>query len=122
MVNLFSEETYDFIGTHYIASYYDCSSEKLNDKDYLNKMLEQAVEASGATILQSVDHKFSPQGVTILLLLAESHASIHTYPEQKACFVDLFTCGTNCDYSKFHDVVVKMLEAKHISKAILERQ
>ena len=121
LINLQSEE-YEFVGTHYIASYYGCSSEKLNDKDYLEKMLQEAVIASGATTLESINHNFNPQGVTILMLLAESHASIHTYPEENACFVDLFTCGTSCDYSKFHEILSKYLDPKHVSKTVLVRQ
>ncbi len=118
----FGEESYEFIGTHFIASYYECCSESLNDKEYLTSVIEEAVEASGASLLDKVGFQFTPQGVTILALLAESHASIHTYPEKQACFVDLFTCGNSCDYENFHDVMQKALKAKHVSKTVLERQ
>jgi len=52
-----------------------------------------ACHAAGATVLQHTHHKFEPQGVTVVVVLAESHASIHTYPELEKAYVDFMTCG-----------------------------
>ena len=67
--------------------------------------MEQAVEACGATLLNSARHVFPPDGMTIVMLLSESHASIHTYPEHNSCFVDLFTCGLDCQAEEFDAVL-----------------
>lgn len=111
-MNLVAEEAqYQFVGSHFLASYYDCDPDVLNDQEVLIAALTEAIEHSGATLLKMADYKFEPMGVTLVALLSESHASIHTYPEFKACFVDFFTCGDRCDYTKFDAVFRKALKA-----------
>jgi S-adenosylmethionine decarboxylase len=65
----------------------------LNDEQFLIKLLESAAILSGATVIQTIFKKFDPQGVTVICLLAESHISIHTWPEEGKAAVDLYTCG-----------------------------
>lgn len=84
---------FSFHGKHVFAEFYGVPDSLLNDEDYLAKIMRAAVAASGATILDQTSHKFIPEGVTALLLLSESHASIHTYPSHSAAFIDIFTCG-----------------------------
>lgn len=76
-----------------ILDLYGCPREILDDYDYLQEVMETAISMSGATLLRIFGEKFSPQGVTLLALLAESHASIHTWPEQGYAAVDLYTCN-----------------------------
>ena len=76
------------LGRHIIADFF--GSENLDDQAYIKKTL---FEAAKATVLGSKFHRFSPQGVTGYLLLAESHISIHTWPEYGYAAVDVFTCG-----------------------------
>ncbi len=90
-----------FIGHHLFATYSKCNEAALKNLNGLAYAMEQAVKASGATFLRSVKHVFPNGGFTMLILLSESHASIHTYPEYNACFVDIFTCGTFCLVEKF---------------------
>lgn len=94
-------ETYAFEGKHFMASYYDCDAEALVNLEALEQAMAEAVKASGATILGSATHHFLPDGLTLVFLLSESHASIHTYPEHRCCFVDLFTCGDQCHAEPF---------------------
>ena len=72
----------------------------------------QAAEAAGATIVQSVFHRFSPHGVTGVVVVAESHLSIHTWPEYGYAAVDFFTCG-DCRPEAAHEV----LEAGMLSRS-----
>src|SRR5678809_323008 len=65
----------------------------LNNGRYLCDILRAAVERAGATVLAEHIQRFEPQGVTVLLVLAESHTSIHTYPEHGVYMADVFTCG-----------------------------
>lgn len=90
------DPSYSFNGKHIFAEFYGVSSSLLNDQVTLVNLIRSAVEATGATIINESSHKFTPEGVTALLLLSESHASIHTYPSHSAAFIDIFTCG-NCD-------------------------
>ena len=65
----------------------------LDHAEYLEGLMRGAAEAAGATILHGTRYTFEPQGVTVVLTLAESHASLHSYPERGGLFVDFFTCG-----------------------------
>jgi len=81
------------VGKHCILELYDCSAARLNDETFVRNTLTHAVSEAGATLLRLVSHRFKPQGVTGLALLAESHVSIHTWPESGYAAVDVFTCG-----------------------------
>ena len=84
-------------------------------------IMVKAVRATGATILKTSQYKFKPQGYSLVILIAESHASIHTYPEcgnsKNGCggkaFIDYFTCG-NIAPRKFREYILKHLKIKHI--------
>jgi len=80
-------------GRHLILDLYECDKETLDNYDLLSELLETALRMSNATILRIIGEKFKPQGVTLLALLSESHASIHTWPEVGYAAVDLYTCG-----------------------------
>lgn len=83
------------IGTHCILELYECPPALLNDHTFVTQTLRDAVEQGLATLLREVSYKFDPQGVTALGLLAESHISIHTWPERQYAAVDVFTCGSS---------------------------
>ena len=83
----------DTVGKHCILELYQCRGDRLDDEAFLRSSITQAVQQAGATLLQLISHRFSPQGVTALALLAESHLSIHTWPESGYAAVDVFTCG-----------------------------
>ena len=79
-------------GTHLIAEFSDCIVPE--DKIKLEKILRSAARAAGCKDLEFVAHKFSPIGITAVLILSESHISVHSYPENKYAAIDVFTCGT----------------------------
>jgi S-adenosylmethionine decarboxylase len=83
----------DTVGKHCILELYGCSSARLNDEAFLRDTITTAAKRAGATLLNLITHRFEPQGVTGLALLAESHISIHTWPESGYAAVDVFTCG-----------------------------
>ena len=109
------ESVYFFSGRHFVASYLDCNEEALRDVAHLQEVMDLAVAASNATVLGRNVHVFDGDGFTALYLLSESHASIHTYPEFKACFVDLFTCGNRCSAEKFHNELCAYLKPNEVS-------
>lgn len=80
-------------GTHCLLELYGCPFDRLNDLPQLRADLRAAAEQSGATWLGDLAQAFTPQGVTVLVLLAESHLSIHTWPEAGYAAIDVFTCG-----------------------------
>lgn len=81
-------------GTHLIADLHAIAREMLTDAAAIEALLRQAALAAGATIVYSHCHTFGPgQGVTGVVLLAESHISIHTWPEIGFAALDIFMCG-----------------------------
>ena len=83
----------DMVGKHCILELYDCDQARLDDEAFLRTTITTAAKRAGATLLNLITHRFEPQGVTGLALLAESHISIHTWPENGYAAVDVFTCG-----------------------------
>ncbi len=81
------------LGTHLLADLHGCDARILNDATRLQAAMRHAAEAAGCVILHAQFHQFEPQGVTGLLLIAESHLSVHTWPEHGYAAIDLYTCG-----------------------------
>jgi S-adenosylmethionine decarboxylase len=102
-----------FTGRHIIAEMVGVSPALLDDEPHLLQLLHQALTAAQATILHILSHRFTPQGVTVLALLSESHASIHTYPEARACFVDIFTCGQSTHPERALVLLVEAMRPAH---------
>jgi S-adenosylmethionine decarboxylase len=117
-----ANEPYHFYGRHLIAQYYDCDHSALCDTRQLAAAMKQATQASGAHLLTVADYTFEGNGYTMVLLLSESHASIHTYPEYNACFVDLFTCGQKCSATKFDAALREYLKPKRVESKVQERR
>ena len=81
------------LGTHLLVELKDCQNEQLNDVSFIRQaMLDAALEAK-ATIVDDRFHEFSPFGVSGVVVIAESHLTIHTWPEYRYAAVDIFTCG-----------------------------
>ncbi len=113
-------EDFEFRGKHFLASYLECDKEALMDTEALKKIMLEAVQKCGATMLDYTAYVFPGQGLTMVIMLSESHASIHTYPEHGACFVDLFTCGEKAKHEIFTEVLQEYLKAKKINhKAVI---
>lgn len=108
-------------GRHLILDLYDCDKQLLDDYAELQRLMEAALVMSKATILRIIGEKFEPQGVTILALLAESHASIHSWPELGYAAVDLYTCGDTTNTHKAADFLKTKLKAKIVEERELVR-
>ncbi|MBX9686670.1 MAG: adenosylmethionine decarboxylase [Candidatus Obscuribacterales bacterium] len=118
-----SKDSRDFVfwGRHLIASYGACKLERLTDAAALVSALKEAISVSSASLLSEVVHVFPNGGITAVFLLAESHASIHTYPEHASCFLDLFTCGDACNPEAFDMLMRQYLSPRHADVKILLR-
>ena len=77
--------------------------------EYLKETLDKAIVNTGASILDFVEFEFEPQGYSINILIAESHASAHTFPEHAAVFIDYFTCG-EIEVTKFVSYILSELK------------
>ncbi len=85
----------EVLGSHLLLELKDCNPKLLNDLSYIRKAMIETAQDVGATIVGESFHHFSPQGVTGILAIAESHISIHTWPEYGYAAADIFSCGTS---------------------------
>lgn len=100
------------VAKHCILELYDCDCARLDDEDFLRSAISNAALRAGATLLQLISHRFLPHGVTGLALLAESHISIHTWPENGYAAVDVFTCGDHTMPEIACRILIDELKAK----------
>lgn len=108
-------------GRHLILDLYDCDQQLLDDYQALEELMQVALQMSNAKILRIIGEKFQPQGVTLLALLAESHCSIHTWPEIGYAAVDLYTCGDTTNSHKAAQFLKNKLKAKNAEEKELVR-
>ena len=106
---------------HLLLELYRCDYDKLNDESFLRCTLNRAAKLAQATVLNLISNKFEPQGVTAIALLAESHISIHTWPESNYSAVDIFTCGQNMMPELASQHLIESLMAKEHSLRVIER-
>lgn len=100
---------------------YECDPEILNDFDTIRSSMLEAAELAGAHIVGDTFHRFSPHGVSGVVVIAESHLSIHTWPEYRYAALDLFTCGDTVDPWKGFSHLREKLRSKQISHTELKR-
>lgn len=108
-------------GTHLIAELAGCNQEVLNNEELLREGLREAAQTAGATVLSVHSHKFTPVGVTAFALLAESHISIHTWPELGYAAVDAFTCGQSRRTELAIESVAHALDSKNTKVITVKR-
>ncbi|MFC2146621.1 adenosylmethionine decarboxylase [Acidobacteriota bacterium] len=109
------------LGNHLIVELYECHQELINDARSVEDALINAVNISGAKMVQSVVHEFNPHGISGVVVIEESHFSVHTWPEYGYCALDIFTCGDEIDcYSALH-YLKKEFKAKNLSVTEIKR-
>lgn len=109
------------LGIHLLLELRDCNPKLLDDLPYIRDSLINAADKTGATIIGESFHQFSPQGVTGVIAIAESHLCIHTWPEFEYAAVDIFTCGEGFKPREAAKMVVESLESKDHSITAVER-
>jgi len=114
------------LGRHVLAEIYGCSAEILNDIHQVEKIMVKAALVAGAEIREVAFHKFSPQGVSGVVVISESHLAIHTWPELGYAAVDVFTCGdtvdpwVSCNHIK-QEFGAQRMEAKEVKRGVFDR-
>ena len=103
------------LGKHLLLELKDCDKGVLNDLGFLRKVLLSATKEAGAIVLGKSFHQFSPQGVSGMVLIAESHLFLHTWPEYGYAAVDIFTCGDPVKPELAAELLIKKLGAKNPS-------
>lgn len=109
------------LGIHLLIELWSCNRQKIDNLDYLERIMSQAAEVAGATVLKTAFQDFNPQGVSGVVVIAESHLTIHTWPEFGYAAVDIFTCGTKVDPWKAAGFLKQELEAEQFSVRDFQR-
>ena len=105
---------------HILFTLKGCPFELLDDEEFIRMLLYRATKECKATLLNLAVHKFDPQGVTGIAMLAESHISIHTWPEKGQAAVDIYTCG-DCDPQLGCDFIISELKSGRNTLQVVER-
>lgn len=108
------------LGRQILVEFYDCAP-VLNDEPCIRTILLEGVRRSGATIVSETFHTFSPHGVSGVIVIAESHVAIHTWPEYGYAAVDIFTCGETIDPWVIHRHLEEEFEAESTSSMEMKR-
>ncbi len=109
------------LGKHLLLELKDCDDEVLNDLDFLKNALMTAATEAGAMVLDESFHRFDPQGVSGVVVIAESHLFIHTWPEYGYAAADIFTCGNYVQPGKAAKVLIEKLGSKNHSTTDIPR-
>lgn len=110
------------LGRHVILELHDCDRKRLSNCEFLRETLLEACRRAGATILGNSFHVFSPyDGVSGVIIIAESHLSIHTWPEYSYAAVDIFACGDSLHPERAVELMVQELRAGNHSVTEIKR-
>lgn len=108
-------------GKHYILELVDCDPELLKSVSTVEGVMERAARESKATVLNTHYHQFEPHGVSGFVLIAESHFSIHTWPEHGYASVDIQTCGEIMDADLAAEIIVEGFRSKNHHCQVIKR-
>ena len=111
----------DALGRHLLLELKDCNPEVLNDLDFLKDCLRDTAEKIGATVVNECYYQFTPHGISGVVIIAESHLCIHTWPEHNYAAVDIFTCGDSIKPEHAVKPLVERLGARDSSFIELRR-
>ncbi|MBZ4666524.1 adenosylmethionine decarboxylase [Mahella sp.] len=109
------------LGRHILAEMYGCAPEILDDQETVEKIMVQAAIEAGAEVREVAFHKFSPQGVSGVVVISESHLAIHTWPEFAYAAVDVFTCGTRVNPWDACNYLTEKFKAEHMTATEVKR-
>jgi S-adenosylmethionine decarboxylase proenzyme len=109
------------LGRQIVVEYYGCNPDVLNDVAFVKRSMRAAAIESGATVVQEAFHLFNPHGVSGVVVIAESHLAIHTWPEYGYAAVDLFTCGDDVSPDVAFEYLKEKLEASTFTAFEMKR-
>lgn len=109
------------LGIHILVEFYDCDKSVLNDPELIEKEMIRAAELIEATIVSTSSHAFSPHGVSAVVVIAESHLTMHTWPEHGYAAVDLFFCTKKIEPWISIEHLKKSLGAKRATSVEFKR-
>jgi S-adenosylmethionine decarboxylase len=108
-------------GYHLMMELFGCDPEKINSRKFLHLMIKNAVKQAGLTNLGSRFHQFDPHGVTGFTLLAQSHISLHSWPEYGYLVLDIFTCGDQEQADSLAGQLLERLRPSRVNRKVVRK-
>lgn len=109
------------LGRHILCEAFGCDAERLNDRQWVEDTMVQAALEAGAEVREVAFHQFSPQGVSGVVVISESHLAIHTWPEIGYAAIDVFTCGNTVDPWQACNYLIKHFKAQNATTTEVKR-
>ena len=111
----------EIMGRQIIAELWDCNIDILNDIELLKQIFVDAALEAGAEVREVAFHQFAPHGVSGVVIISESHLTIHSFPEHGYASIDVYTCGENIDPTIAVEYIARSLESKISEKMEIPR-
>ena len=109
------------LGKHLLIELHECSAEKIGNLEYVKETMMNAALEAKATIVEVTFHEFSPHGISGVVVIAESHLTIHSWPEYCYAAIDVFTCGDLIDPKVAADYLIEKFESESASIVEMSR-
>jgi S-adenosylmethionine decarboxylase len=113
--------TPESFGKHYLVDLMDCDPEILKSVERVREVFVRAAKDCGATVIDDLFHQYDPFGVSGVVLIAESHLAVHTWPENSYAGVDIFTCGEEMSPEIAIEILAKEFQAKRVDTRLQHR-
>ena len=111
----------NYLGKHILAEYHNCDKNILNSVEKIEQIMLEAAQKANVNVVEKCFHKFSPYGVSGVVVITESHLAIHTWPEYNYAAVDLFTCNKNCSTKIATEHIKNLLKAEKYTFKTIKR-
>ncbi len=109
------------LGRHVLAEMYGCEPRSLDDVETVQRIMVDAAVKAGAEVREVAFHKFSPQGVSGVVVISESHLAVHTWPEFGYAAVDVFTCGEKVDPWDAVNAIASWFKSEQVTASEMKR-
>lgn len=111
----------DALAQHTLLEMHECDPVRLRDTEALRPLVLEAIRASGGTVVTEIFHNFSPHGVSGVVVIAESHVAIHTWPEHGYAAVDIFSCSAKLDHQRIGELIAEAVASQRRSVRTVPR-
>ncbi|HEX3798236.1 MAG TPA: adenosylmethionine decarboxylase [Verrucomicrobiae bacterium] len=109
------------LSLHTLLEFYDCNPAELKHSRQVKTLMHESVLKGGGTIVKEVFHNFSPYGVSGVIVITESHVTIHTWPEHGYAAVDIFSCSAKLDHDAIRDALKRGLSSARVKSKSFSR-
>lgn len=110
-----------YLGQHLIVEFYGCDPACIEDPEQVKALMNKAAIEAGASIVSSDFHTFSPHGVSGVIIIKESHLTVHCWPEYGYASVDIYTCGNQVDPWKSLEILKNGFQAQEMETSLIKR-